>query len=42
MKSRSWSSWYDGERQILLKDHPNILKLFETFEDEENLYMLIE
>jgi calcium-dependent protein kinase len=23
-------------------DHPNILRLFETYEDENNLYMLLE
>ncbi|CAK79730.1 unnamed protein product (macronuclear) [Paramecium tetraurelia] len=25
-----------------LLDHPNILRVFETFEDEENLYMILE
>lgn len=23
-------------------DHPNIIKLFETFEDEKNIYLVME
>ena len=32
----------EGRVMSPLQDHPNILKLFETFEDHENLYMIIE
>ena len=26
----------------LIKDHPHIIKLFETFEDKRNIYLVME
>lgn len=34
---------FQREIEIMAKlDHPNIIKLFETFEDERNIYLVME
>jgi calcium-dependent protein kinase len=43
MELMVWRGWIGCTSSFFsLQDHPNILKLFETFEDHENLYMIIE
>lgn len=40
MKLPLWNYWY--QNYLNSQDHPSILRVFETFEDEENLYMILE
>jgi len=41
-KIRNWERFQTEVRILQQLDHPNVIKLFEYFEDEENVYLVCE
>mmetsp|Transcript_41174 Transcript_41174/g.54077 ORF Transcript_41174/g.54077 Transcript_41174/m.54077 type:complete len:126 (+) Transcript_41174:43-420(+) len=41
-KIRNWSRFETEVRILQMLDHPNVIKLYEYFEDETNVYLVCE
>lgn len=41
-KSRFFKHWYNYIIIALIQDHPNVIKLYEYFEDDTNVYLVME